>query len=110
MRLIAFTACAAVLLALAACGESEEVALTGSPTPPTSATPGETEATWDEAKQLLRDCRVTVVMQAHSLDVWLTLDDGTRAHTREPGIDDVIGLAFDAQQRCDGQPEQIATE
>jgi hypothetical protein len=110
MRLIAVTACAVALLAFSACGDGDEVAPTDSATPTTSATPGETEVSWGQAKQLLRDCRVTAVGQAHSLDVWLTLEDGTRAHAKEPGIDDVIGLAFEAQGQCGGQPEQIVTE
>jgi hypothetical protein len=110
MRLIAVTVFVVILFASAACGDGDDVAPTDSVTPTTSAIPGETEVSWGQAKQLLRDCRVTAVMQAHSLDVWLTLEDGTRAHAKEPGIDDVLGLASDAQQRCGGQPEQIATE
>ena len=110
MKLYAVAGVVAVLLALAGCGDTDEVAPTDSATPTPSVTPGESQVSWGQAKQLLRDCRVTAVMQAHSLDVYLTLDDGTRAHAKEPKIDDVIDLAFDAQQRCGGQPEQIATE
>jgi hypothetical protein len=108
MRLIPYTACAAVLLAFSACGDDEEVV--PSSTESTSATPGEIAVSWDEARQMLRDCEVKAVMQAHSLEVWLTLEDGTRVKAVEPAIDDVLDLAFDAQQKCGGQPEQIATE
>lgn len=110
MKLYVVAGTVAVLLGLAGCGDTDEVAPTDSATPTPSVTPGESEVLWGQAKQLLRDCRVTVVMQTHSLEVWLTLDDGTRARTKEPGIDDVLDLAFDAQQRCGGQPGVIATE
>jgi hypothetical protein len=110
MKLYAVAGAVAVLLSLAGCGDANEVAPTDSAAPTPSVTPGETEVSWGQAKRLLRDCRVTLVSQAHSLEVLLILDDGTRARTKEPGIDDVLDLAFDAQQKCGGQPEQIATE
>ncbi len=99
-----------VLLAVIAGCDDEEATPRNSPTITPSATPREIEVTWDDAVRLLQDCRVRQVSQAHSLEVWLFLDDGTKAVTMEPEIDLVINLAFDAQRECGGQPEQIVTE
>jgi hypothetical protein len=99
-----------VLLAvIAGCGD-EETTPRNSPTITASATPKEIEVIWDDAVRLLQDCRVRQVSQAHSLEVWLFLDDGTKAVTVEPEIDLVIHLGFDAQEKCGGQPKQIVTE
>ncbi len=110
MRVFVVLGALAVLGTLAGCGDGDEGLPTDSLTPSVSATPGEIEVSWEEAQQLLRECKVTLVSQAHSLDVLMVLDDGTRVHTTEPGIDDVIRLGFDAKEKCGGQPEQIVTE
>jgi hypothetical protein len=110
MRLIVIVGALAAFAGLSACGGDEEVVRSPSPTPSMSTTPGEIAVSWSEAKQMLRDCKVKAVMQAHSLEVWLTMEDESRVTTVEPAIDDVLNLAFDAQRKCGGQPEQIATE
>lgn len=64
---------------------------------------------WDDVQPLFDDCRVKSVMQTHAQDVYLMLDDGTEIHTTEPGIDDVIGIAMEAQTKC-GESISIGTE
>ena len=77
------------------------------PTPGSSPTPA--TISWDEAERLIRDCRVAFVMQAHSLDVWLDLDDGSRVKAVEPRIDVVFDVVSDAvESGCPQIP--LATE
>jgi len=92
---------AAALALAAACGDDPDFAppLTrGTPSPGPSAEPTQEPETipWSEAVRLIADCDVTSVMQAHSLDVWLTLDDGSQRHTVEPSIDEVFAVVRDA--------------
>jgi hypothetical protein len=47
-------------------------------------------------------------MQAHSRDIWITLDDGTERHAVEPGIDDVFEVIDGLEPGC--APKSIATE
>jgi hypothetical protein len=59
-----------------------------------SETPGQpveqTTVGWEEAVQLLRSGEVKQVVQAHSLQVMLTLADGRQVVTTEPAIDEVF--------------------
>jgi hypothetical protein len=45
---------------------------------------------WAQAVELLHGGHVTMVVQAHSLDVTLTLDNGAVVHTVEPSIDAIF--------------------
>ena len=51
---------------------------------------------WDEAIKILNSGQTQGVMQTHSLDISLTLKDGTIIHTKEPKIDDI----FDEIKKC----------
>jgi len=63
---------------------------------------------WAQAVDLLYRGDVTAVMQAHSLDVWLTLTNAATVKTVEPYIDAI----FDEVQRCGARCANImlATE
>jgi hypothetical protein len=62
-----------------------------------AATPtGERSIAWNEAVDLIMDCEVAAVFQAHSLVVGLTLRDGSRARTVEPRIDMVFDVVSEA--------------
>ena len=58
----------------------------------TTTDPAPETISWSEAEALISKCEVTAAMQAHSLDVWLTRRDGSRAHTVEPRIDDLFAV------------------
>jgi len=62
--------------------------------------PVETEISWEEAVQLIRDCEVTLVFQDHSKNVGLTLKDGTSRSTKEPVLDLVLEEAAKATIIC----------
>lgn len=64
-----------------------------------TATPDPSEVDWDTAVEILNAGEVERVTQLHSLDVTLTMKDGTEIHTVEPSIDAV----FQAIEEC-GQP------
>ncbi len=64
--------------------------------------------TWAEAEQLILDGKVKSVMQAHSLQVQLTLVDGSTRVTVEPRIDDVFKVVNKCGDRCSGM--MIATK
>ncbi len=82
-------------LLLAACGSQAEAPEATAPVD----FPSEREVTWDEAIEILNSGHVVQIAQSHSLDVQLTLDDGTNIRTTEPGIDDI----FDEVTKC-GDP------
>jgi hypothetical protein len=59
---------------------------------------------WETAVELLNSGDVEMVVQLHSLDVTLTMKDGSEIHTVEPTIDAI----FAEIEKC-GQPcSQIA--
>ena len=58
----------------------------GYPAPPNTPT----LISWDEAKAVLLQGKVTEAIQLHSLTVYLVLVDGTRLMTEEPEIDAVL--------------------
>jgi PBP1b-binding outer membrane lipoprotein LpoB len=62
-------------------------------------TPYPSEVDWETAIEILNSGDVEMVAQLHSLDVYLTLTDGTEIHTVEPSIDAI----FQEVEQC-GQP------
>lgn len=62
-------------------------------------TPYPSEVDWETAVEILNTGDVEMVAQFHSLEVTLTLKDGTEIHTVEPTIDAI----FDEVANC-GQP------
>jgi len=62
-------------------------------------TPYPSEVDWETAVEILNTGEVEMVAQLHSLDVILTLKDGTEIHTVEPTIDAI----FQEVEKC-GQP------
>lgn len=77
-----------IALLVSACGGTQV-----EPTP----YPGEVD--WETAVEILNTGEVEMVAQLHSLDVILTLKDGTEIHTVEPTIDAI----FQEVEKC-GQP------
>jgi hypothetical protein len=70
----------------------------------TTANPYPAEVDWATALQILNTGKVEMVVQAHSLDVTLTMKDGTNIHTVEPQIDAI----FDEIENCGRPCSQIA--
>jgi ABC-type Zn uptake system ZnuABC Zn-binding protein ZnuA len=67
-------------------------------------TPYPAEVDWETAVEILNNGDVEMVVQLHSLDVTLTMKDGSEIHTVEPTIDAI----FAEIEKC-GQPcSQIA--
>ena len=62
-------------------------------------TPYPDEVDWESAVEILNSGDVTMVVQSHSLDVALTMKDGSQIHTTEPTIDDI----FTEIEKC-GEP------
>lgn len=60
------------------------------------------EIAWEDAIGLIRACKVKSVTQTHALDIFLYFDDGTEVRTTEPGIDDIITIIGDANEKCGG--------
>jgi hypothetical protein len=84
----------AVLLLVSCSGAGTEV-------PPT---PYPEQVDWETAIEILNSGDVEMVVQLHSLDVTLTMKDGSEIHTVEPTIDAI----FAEIEKC-GQPcSQIA--
>ncbi len=67
-------------------------------------TPYPSEVDWATAVQILNTGKVEMVMQAHSLDITLTMKDGSSIHTVEPQIDAI----FDEIDKCGKPCGQIA--
>ncbi len=68
----------------------------------------EGEISWQQAVDLVKACRVKVVMQAHSLKVDLTLKSGQQALTNAPAIDEIFRVVDLAAPKCG--PITIGTE
>ncbi len=62
-------------------------------------TPYPSEVDWETAVEILNTGEVEMVTQLHSLEVTLTMNDGTQIHTLEPTIDAI----FQEVEKC-GQP------
>jgi hypothetical protein len=56
--------------------------------------------TWEQARQHIKSCEATTVMQTHSLNVILTLTYGNKVVAVEPTIDEVMGVVSLAQKTC----------
>ena len=74
----------------------------------TTATPYPEEVDWETAVEILNTGEVEMITQLHSLDVTLTMKDGSEIHTVEPQIDAI----FDEIEKCGEACSQImmATE
>jgi hypothetical protein len=57
---------------------------------------------WDRAVQLLNSGAVTQVIQAHSLEVTLTLTNGAQVTTIEPSIDEIFREIEKCGAKCAG--------
>ena len=67
-------------------------------------TPYPSEVDWETAIEILNSGEVQMVAQLHSLEVFLTMKDGSEIRTVEPTIDAI----FEEVEKC-GQPcSQIA--
>ena len=63
-------------------------------------TPYPSEVDWETAIEILNTGDVEMVAQLHSLDVILTLKDGTEIHTVEPIIDAIFQEVDKCGQLC----------
>jgi hypothetical protein len=70
--------------------------------------PGLIYIPWPQAVELIKKCIPTMVMQTHSLNVSLTLPDGSVVHSVESTIDEVFEVLNETSGRCGNIP--IATE
>ena len=92
---------ALVLLLLSGCsGKQTGQTVTLDLSTPTSY-PGEVD--WETAVEILNTGEVESVLQLHSLDVTLTMKDGTEIHTVEPSIDAI----FQEVEKCGELCSQI---
>ena len=73
-----------------------------------AVTPYPDEVDWETAVEILNTGEVEMVTQLHSLDVTLTMKDGSEIHTVEPTIDAI----FSEIEKCGEACSQImmATE
>ena len=70
----------------------------------TPATPYPADVEWETAVEILSAGDVEMVVQLHSLDITLTMKDGSEIHTVEPTIDAI----FDEIEKCGEPCSQIA--
>ena len=63
---------------------------------PNPSTQWPAEVDWPTAIEILNSGQVAQVMQAHNLEVSLTLEDGSQIQTIEPAIDEI----FKEIERC----------
>jgi hypothetical protein len=70
------------------------------PEPCAEVTPESNQVSWEEAVRLILSGEVTMIFQAHSLEVVLTLTDGGHVVTTEPAIDDVFRVVQDCGETC----------
>ena len=61
---------------------------------------GEAGIPWAEAVALLQSGQVEMAAQSHTLDVELTLKDGSTVTTREPAIDDLFRVVEECGEPC----------
>lgn len=72
-----------VVFGLAGCAHEQ-------PNSPSSDIPGYETIPWELAETLISECQVAELWQSHSLDVGLTLKNGSKVHAVEPYIDNVL--------------------
>jgi hypothetical protein len=65
-----------------------------------SPTPYPAEVEWETAVKILNSGDVEMVFQAHSLDVTLTMKNGSQIHTVEPQIDAIFAEIDQCGQPC----------
>lgn len=66
----------------------------------TAISPGSLFISWQEAQELMGQCRVERIMQTHALDVYFTLKTGERVRAVEPAIDVVITAYGNVEEKC----------
>lgn len=66
------------------------------------STPYPSQVEWDTAVEILNSGEVEMVAQLHSLEVILTLKDGTEIRTVEPSIDLIFQEVEQCGQTCRG--------
>lgn len=66
----------------------------------TPATPYPGEVDWETAVEILNSGDVEMVTQLHSLDVTLTMKDGSVIHTVEPTIDAIFAEIEQCGEPC----------
>lgn len=66
------------------------------------------EVEWDRAVEILNQGNVEQVVQLHSLEVRLILQDGCEIKTIEPSIDDIFDEVQKCGEKCEGMI--LATE
>jgi len=66
------------------------------------------EISWEQAVAYIEECEADMVFQTHALDVYVTLKNGSRTHTKEPAIDDVFRVLDRTREACGTIP--VATE
>ncbi len=67
---------------------------------PATATPYPSEVSWEQAIELLYSGKVATVVQAHSLDITIIMDDGSMIHTVEPSIDEIFRVIEQCGEPC----------
>ena len=67
---------------------------------PGDSTPYPSEVDWETAIEILNSGDVEMVVQLHSLDVYLTLKDGSEIKTVEPTIDAIFMEVEKCGQAC----------
>lgn len=71
--------------------------------------PGSIFVPWMYVRSLIKECKVSSVMQTHALDVYVTIKEGGRkVRAVEPVIDEVIRVFDEVREIC--PPVAIATE
>jgi len=63
---------------------------------------------WPQAVSLIEGCSVEMIMQTHTLDVYLTLENDVKVRTIQPVIDEVFGIYNGSISKCGNIP--VATE
>jgi|GEM_PF-1054586 len=66
------------------------------------------EVKWEQVKEIVFSGQVVQVSQTHALKVTITLKDGRKLVTVEPGIDEIIKLVRECGELC--KDIRIATE
>ena len=99
-----FIPLALVLILLTACSPGANPQENGIPDP----LPCGEEVEWDAAVKILNQGGVEQVVQLHSLEVTLILEDGCEIKTVEPVIDDIFQEVEKCGSPCEGMI--LATE
>lgn len=55
---------------------------------------------WPIARREIENCNITQIVQTHSLEVYLTAQDGSEIVTVEPVIDEVFSVWQSAREKC----------